>query len=454
MEQMIIYRKATYRRSSSETPNPKDKNLLNQRSSALTQRIPNHIHGCLPLRLRLLIQRNVRHLLTRIEQRVLRALAQNILRRTHEDREHERRRPERRGHRLEERSEDGQRVKRQSRNPDHRRRDHRRIAPSELAEDLASEEHHYEGDGSGGRGEVAHERRVRVGIGVRRLEFALPRYLDEVDAHSVADDEHGEVADVGRAEEEFGRFAQAHLDLLLLLFGRLFFLVDTLGIGHDLALHVVEEGNEACSGDGDGSHEVFDGHSPGVDARWEVGAEGGDEANVLAGKDERYVSSQSKQWIILLRLIHGRNLIRKTPKQQTRHDAPPHLGHDVKEGEAPIPHDRQRGAESLRQRQGDLVHEGVRMEGADVRKDDEGERDEEEEEGDGARVEYVLLFHAIAEFAVECGETDGCREIDICFNKGNNFRTRSLGSNHQYILGIAKDGVIEQNEEKHQGQWY
>ncbi len=49
----------------------------------------------LPLRLRLGVERDVRHLLARVEERVLRRLGQDVLRGADDDGEHERRRAER-----------------------------------------------------------------------------------------------------------------------------------------------------------------------------------------------------------------------------------------------------------------------------------------------------------------------------------------------------------------------
>lgn len=223
----------------------------------------------------------------------------------------------------------------------------------------------------------------------------------------------------------------------------LLFLVDAFGVGHDLALHVGEDAHEASSRGDNGSHEIFDGHSPWINAWREVGAERGYEADVLTRKDESHVRSQSEQRIVFLRLVHRRDLVREAPEQQTRHDAPPHLGHDVEEREAPIPHDRQRRPESLRERQRDFVHERVGVQRAHVGEDDEGEGGEEAEEGDGAGVEDVLLFHSVAELAVEGGESDRGREIDIRLDEGNDLRARPFGGHHQHVLRIAQNGVVE-----------
>ena len=56
------------------------------------------------------------------------------------------------------------------------------------------------------------------------------------------------------------------------------------------------------------------------------------------------------------------------------------------------------------------------MKHAHIWEDDPGKGYEKDEEGDGAGVEYVFLFHAVAEFTVECGETNCC--LCVCMYVG------------------------------------
>ena len=84
---------------------------------------------------------------------------------------------------------------------DHRRRDERGNTPAKELEDTLRNEHHGQRDGARRRREGAHELRVVVRVGEGHLEAALPRDLDDVDRHPVADHQRGEEADVpvGRA---------------------------------------------------------------------------------------------------------------------------------------------------------------------------------------------------------------------------------------------------------------
>ena len=83
----------------------------------------------------------------------------------------------------------------------HRRRDERGDAPAEELEDPLRDQHHREGDRARRRREGAHELGVVVRVGEGHLEARLPRDLDDVDRHPVADHESSEEADVpvGRA---------------------------------------------------------------------------------------------------------------------------------------------------------------------------------------------------------------------------------------------------------------
>lgn len=56
------------------------KYLLDERSTRLSEGVPDDIHGGLALGLLLSAQVDVRHLLTRVEQRILTALRQDVLR--------------------------------------------------------------------------------------------------------------------------------------------------------------------------------------------------------------------------------------------------------------------------------------------------------------------------------------------------------------------------------------
>mmetsp|Transcript_1129 Transcript_1129/g.3191 ORF Transcript_1129/g.3191 Transcript_1129/m.3191 type:complete len:249 (-) Transcript_1129:65-811(-) len=94
----------------------------------------------------------------------------------------------------------------------------------------------------------------------------------------------------------------------------------------------------------------------------------------------------------------------------------------------------------------------MRMQPAGVRENDPRKQAKEDEEGDGAGVEHILLFELIAKLGVNGGESDGSRKIHVGLDKGDDLGTGFGGGNHQHILGIAKDGVVEKDAEEHEGQ--
>ena len=79
---------------------------------------------------------------------------------------------------------------------DHRRRHERGNTPAKELEDTLRDQHHAQRDGARRRRERAHELGVVVRVGEGHLEARLPRDLDDVDRHPVADHQRGEEADV------------------------------------------------------------------------------------------------------------------------------------------------------------------------------------------------------------------------------------------------------------------
>ena len=59
--------------------------LLDERAAGLAQWVADDVHRCLALYLQLLVQGNVRHLLAGVEERVLAALGEYVLRRANHD---------------------------------------------------------------------------------------------------------------------------------------------------------------------------------------------------------------------------------------------------------------------------------------------------------------------------------------------------------------------------------
>ena len=47
---------------------------------------------------------------------------------------------------------------------------------------------------------------------------------------------------------------------------------------------------------------------------------------------------------------------------------------------------------------------------------------------------------------------NGGRQIAVCFDERNHFRSTFVGRDHEDIFGITKDRVIKQDAEKHQSK--
>ena len=101
---------------------------------------------------------------------------------------------------------------------------------------------------------------------------------------------------------------------------------------------------------------------------------------------------------------------------------------------------------------GDGINKGMRVQPAGVGEDGPRKQAEEDEEGDGAGVEHILLLELVAELGVDGGKTDGSGKVHVGLDEGDNLGTGFRGSDHQHILGIAKDGVVEKDAEKHESQ--
>jgi hypothetical protein len=113
----------------------------------------------------LLIQGNVRHLLTGVEQAVLGALAENVLQRSDINGSKQWRHPNRCQPGGDRATKEQEAKEGHARDEEDNGRDLSGNAPAKLAEDDAGEEHHAKGDETRAGGEVAHEGGVVVGVG-------------------------------------------------------------------------------------------------------------------------------------------------------------------------------------------------------------------------------------------------------------------------------------------------
>ena len=217
----------------------------------------------------------------------------------------------------------------------------------------------------------------------------------------------------------FSHLSHGHLGLLLLglLGGHVG--VDAVGVGHDVSLHVLVEAEHDSSGGGDAPHEHFEAHAPSVDAGGGGGAEHGDEADVLTGEDESDVRTHPEEGVVLLGLVDGGDGVGEPPEEEGDDDGTPHLGHEVKEGETPVPEDANGGGATGGEGGGKGVTEGVGVDGPGVGVKDEGKGGEEGQEGNDDGAVDVLLRHAVGHLGVKDGEGDSSGEVDVSFEEGD-----------------------------------
>ena len=89
-------------RGGGEGAEDEDEDLLDEGAARLAERVPDHVDGRLALGLLLRVEGDVGHLLAGVEERVLGRLAQHVLRRADDHRQHQRGHAQRRRQRREE----------------------------------------------------------------------------------------------------------------------------------------------------------------------------------------------------------------------------------------------------------------------------------------------------------------------------------------------------------------
>ena len=153
--------------------------LLDERATRLAERSADHIDGGLAFGLLLGVERNVGHLFARVEQGVLGGLGHDVLHRSDEDGDEQRRGAEGGENWSERVAREAEGKEGDTGGQQDGRRDHGRGTPAILVEHEAPKEHHEQRrDASRGR-ERAHERRVVHWVWEGFLElrpgFATPR---------------------------------------------------------------------------------------------------------------------------------------------------------------------------------------------------------------------------------------------------------------------------------------
>lgn len=424
-----------------------DHKLLDQCTSGFTQGVANHIDGSFTLGLGLFIQRNVCHLLARIEQRVLGGLGEDVLCSTNKYSSKERSQSKGGQAWGESIREEHQGEEDDAGDQQNGRGDQSCHSPSKLGEDPAGDDHHGEGDGTSGSGEVTHEGRVVVRVGELSLDLRFPGNLDQVDGNSIGNDQEGQIPNVRRGCQETEGFSHRHRLLLLFLFA--------LGNGtsntrdNSLLQIGIDGANEQTANDNH-THETLEGKTPAVNARRQVGTDLREDLHGTARENEGNVGSKSEKRIELLSFINGSNLIGKAPEKNRDHDGTPQLCHDIEEAVGPVANDsngtcktRTSGFQKFFAEFGGVEHITHRVEG-------ECKSTEKGNEGDDAGVEKLLGGEHVGELGVENRESNGHGEVDPCLQEWNDFCTRPRGSDDQHILGVTENGVVVKNAEEHE----
>ena len=84
--------------------------------------------------------------------------------------------------------------------------------------------------------------------------------------------------------------------------------------------------------------------------------------------------------------------------------------------------------------------------------DEHRKQGKEGQKGPHTSVENIALLHFVCKGGVDSGETDGSGQVDISLNERDHFGSTLWGSDHQYVLSVSQDGVVEQNSKEHQGE--
>ena len=439
---------AEVRRGRRERAEREDHELLHERASGLSERVADDVDRSLALDLRLLVERDVRHFLARVEERVLGSLREDVLRGTNEHSHEERREAERgedgipRSGEQDEAEEDG------TGEEDHRGRDDRGNAPAELSEDEARNNHEHERHRSGGGGEVAHEHGVVVGVGVLRLNLGLPRHLDEVDGDSVSNDKRGEVTHVRGLGEERDGLADTHGEFLLLLLrgGRL------RNVREHVLVHGPVDASDAESANDNHAHESLERDAPSVNAGGKVRADRREEAHSLSGEDESNVGDEAEERVELLRLLHLHDLVGEAPEEHRHDDGAPELSGDVERAVRPVAQDGERSHELRSKFLEQVDTEFRRVKEITRGVHDERKGGEEGDEREKDRVEELLTSHEVGHASVDGGEADSRGQVDVRLEERDDLSARSGGGDDEHILRVTQDRVVEEDAEHHEGE--
>mmetsp|Transcript_17649 Transcript_17649/g.44056 ORF Transcript_17649/g.44056 Transcript_17649/m.44056 type:complete len:219 (+) Transcript_17649:1255-1911(+) len=89
-----------------------------------------------------------------------------------------------------------------------------------------------------------------------------------------------------------------------------------------------------------------------------------------------------------------------------------------------------------------------------IRINDQCKEGEERQKGPDTGVKDVPLFHFVCQRCVDSCKPNGGGQVNVSLDKRNDLGSTLRSGNHQNILCVSQDGVIEQNGKEHQGEWH
>ena len=149
----------------------------------------------------------------------------------------------------------------------------------------------------------------------------------------------------------------------------------------------------------------------------------------------------------LLGLGHGDHVIGSAPEEEGHDDRAPHVGEQVEERVRPVAqHGDGRGeARGQPRREPGGEPDGVQRAAQLV---DQREGAEEGEERAEDRVEEGLPAEAVGHRAVQHGEADRAGQVDPRLEERDGLGRGARGGHNEHILGVAQDGVVEEDAEE------
>mmetsp|Transcript_57105 Transcript_57105/g.161221 ORF Transcript_57105/g.161221 Transcript_57105/m.161221 type:complete len:544 (-) Transcript_57105:59-1690(-) len=422
--------------------------LLDERAAGLPHPAGDDVDRRLALRLLLGVERDVGHLLRRVEHAVLGRLRPHVLRRPDEDGEHEGRLAHRRGQRAPQGREEDQGEEADAGGEADHGRAQGREAPAEPREEALPDKHEDNGDNARRGGVHPHERRVVVRGRVLELQAGLPGHLDEVDGHAVADDDDAEVQDVRRGHEVPDALHHAHVRLgLRLLRLRL---LHEVRVVDDIPLHVGERGDHARPGEEAGRDEVHERQLPRVGALLDRRRlpHLRDVGNEVARDDECHVRKHPEKRVELFRFRDVADLVGEAPEKEAENHRAPELRHEVEKAEGPEPDHGHRPEERARQHLEEPVAERVRVDQVLHRVEDEGEGPEEHEEEDRRDVEDRRLGADGTEAHIHGEKNDRPRDQHVGLQKRDGLCARTSVGHDEDVFRVAENRVVEEHHEE------